>query len=85
MCLPVPWTEDKKESYVDIDLCAKYSAGSEIMEYRHINNYFSIKSRKSINLVSPKAANCPPNTNDRFLQTFISNECVFASRNFDKE
>jgi len=85
MCLPVPWAEDAKESYVDIDLCAKHSAGSEIMEYRHINKYFPIKSRKAINPVSPKAANCPPNKNDRFLQNFISNECVFVSRNFDEE
>jgi len=31
MCLPVPWTEDAKECYVEIDCRAKYSVGSEIM------------------------------------------------------
>lgn len=40
MCLPVPWAEDAKESYVHIDFRAKYSVGSAIMKYRHINKYF---------------------------------------------
>jgi len=31
MCLPLPWAEDAKESYVDIDFRAKYSVGSQIM------------------------------------------------------
>jgi hypothetical protein len=51
----------------------------------YINKYSPVKSRKAMNIVSPKAANCPPNKNDRFLQNFISNECVFVSRNIHEK
>ena len=85
MRLPLPWAKDAKESYVDIDFRAKYSVDSAIIEYRLINIYFPVKSRKATNLVSPKAANCLPNKNDRFLQSFISSESVFVSRNIHEE
>jgi hypothetical protein len=85
MCLHVPWAEDAKERYIHIYLRAKYPVGSEIMEYRHINKYFPVKSRKDTNLVYPNAANCLPNKNDRFLRNFISSECVVVSKNIHEE
>ena len=55
------------------------------IEYRHINTYFPVKAREATNLVSPTAANCLRNKNDRFLQNFISSESVFVSRNIHEE
>jgi len=31
MCLHLPWAEDAKEIYVDLDFRAEYSFGSKIM------------------------------------------------------
>jgi hypothetical protein len=81
----LPWAEDAKEISVDIDFRAKYLVGSQIMEYRLINKYFPVKARQAMNLVSLTAANCMPNKNDRFVQNFISSECVFVSRNIHEE